>query len=55
MQDTANPTCFALFEVYVDEAAFNAHRQTPHFRENVQQKIAPLLVERVWATYAPIG
>jgi quinol monooxygenase YgiN len=54
LQDAADPTRFALFEVYADKAAFQAHRRTPHFRQNVERTIAPLLVERVWATYAPV-
>ena len=44
-----DPDRFWLFEQYVDETAFEAHRRTPHFRENVEGRIAPLLSERAWA------
>ncbi|MET0383907.1 MAG: putative quinol monooxygenase [Burkholderiaceae bacterium] len=30
-QDTADPTRFAFYELYDDEAAIDAHRRTPHF------------------------
>jgi autoinducer 2-degrading protein len=29
--DVADPNRFILYEVYVDEAAFESHRATPHF------------------------
>jgi autoinducer 2-degrading protein len=31
MRGTENPLSFALYEVYVDEAAFKAHQGTPHY------------------------
>jgi quinol monooxygenase YgiN len=37
---------FVLYEQYVDDEAFEAHRQTPHFRSYVEGTIAPLLSER---------
>ena len=43
-----DPVRFWLFEQYVDEAAFDEHRWTPHFRENVERRIVPMLAERVW-------
>jgi quinol monooxygenase YgiN len=33
IQDGADPDKIWLYEVYVDEAAFQAHLQTPHFTE----------------------
>ncbi len=42
---------FVLYERYVDEAAFDAHRDSPHFQRNVVETIAPLLAERAWARY----
>ena len=32
-QDAEIPTRFYLYEVYSDEDAFNAHLETPHFKE----------------------
>jgi len=31
ISDNADPDHFFFYEVYVDEAAFEAHRNTPHF------------------------
>lgn len=32
LQDPADPTRVMLYEVYDDEAAFQAHQATPHFQ-----------------------
>src|SRR3954447_6571189 len=45
---------FVLHEVYVDEAAFLAHRGTPHFRAYVEETIVPLLEERRWERFEVI-
>jgi (4S)-4-hydroxy-5-phosphonooxypentane-2,3-dione isomerase len=45
---------FVLYEQYADEAAFEAHRQTSHFREYIEQAVVPLLVEREWQRYRVI-
>jgi quinol monooxygenase YgiN len=55
-QDAEDPTRFVLYETYVDDAAFAAHRRTEHFRVNVEQTLVPMLVEREWRVYtAPLG
>ncbi len=33
IRDRDDPNRFYLYEVYRDEAAFEGHRQTPHFKE----------------------
>ena len=33
LQDPKDPTRAMLYEVYDDEAAFEAHQQTPHFKK----------------------
>ena len=54
-QDAEDPTRFALYESYVDDEAFAAHRRTEHFRVNIEQTIAAMLEEREWRIYgAPI-
>jgi len=50
-QDTADPSRFVLVEAYDDPAAFTAHRETEHFRLNIEQTLAPQLLERDWRTY----
>jgi quinol monooxygenase YgiN len=41
---------FVLHEVYVDEQAFQSHRETPHFKDNIGQ-IVPLLAGRTFERY----
>lgn len=43
-----DPTRFFLYESYDSDAAFTAHRRSVHFRRNIEQTLAPLLVEREW-------
>lgn len=46
-QETSDPTLFLLIEIYDDQAAFDAHRASPHylgFREDVKDWVA----ERQW-------
>lgn len=48
--DPEDRTRVMLYEVYDDEKAFEAHRQTPHFKKYVAEAV-PLLVSRerhVW-------
>jgi autoinducer 2-degrading protein len=49
LQDASDPDTYYFFEVYADEAAFNAHRETPHFamwneasKELLQEPLARL-------------
>jgi quinol monooxygenase YgiN len=44
-----------LYEVYVDEKAFDAHQQTAHFKKYIAEAV-PLLASRrrhVWERAAP--
>ena len=43
---TENPDLFLLYEHYVDQAALEAHRNTPHFKEIIEGSIVPLLDKR---------
>jgi quinol monooxygenase YgiN len=45
------PDSFFLYEAYVDEDAYNAHTQTPHFTELVVGDAIPHLVARERAFY----
>jgi quinol monooxygenase YgiN len=47
----ADPDQLVLHEQYVDEATFQAHRQTRHFRDYIETAVVPLLVERAWQRY----
>ena len=53
--DPADPTRMMLYETYENEAAFEAHRQTPHF-QNWFKTAVPWLESRermVWSRMAP--
>jgi quinol monooxygenase YgiN len=43
--DPADRTKVMLFEVYDDDAAFEAHQQTPHFKKYLAEAV-PLLASR---------
>jgi autoinducer 2-degrading protein len=46
-----DPRTFFLYEQYVDEAAFQAHRETEHFQELVLGEAVPLLESRTPTHY----
>lgn len=50
-RSTENPDEFVLYEKYVDEAAFESHRQSPHFQEFIAGQVVPMLAERTWQRY----
>lgn len=54
LRSVEHPDVFVLHELYVDEAAFLAHRETPHFRTYVEETIVPLLEERQWERFEVI-
>jgi (4S)-4-hydroxy-5-phosphonooxypentane-2,3-dione isomerase len=51
-QSLQDATRFALYEVYDSPDAFAEHRETKHFRANIEGELVPLLVERTWTTYS---
>ena len=44
--DPAAPDALFLYEQYDDEAAFQAHCDSPHFTSTVAERIFPLLTDR---------
>jgi autoinducer 2-degrading protein len=53
--DPKDRTKVLLYEVYVDEKAFEAHQQTAHFKQYAAEAV-PLLASRerhVWKRVAP--
>jgi (4S)-4-hydroxy-5-phosphonooxypentane-2,3-dione isomerase len=53
--DPKDPTKVLLYEVYVDDKAFDAHQKTAHFKEYAE-KAVPLLASRerhIWKRVAP--
>jgi quinol monooxygenase YgiN len=49
-----DPRTFFLYEQYTDEAAYEAHKATPHFQEHVFGYILEYLEERSVKTYTTI-
>jgi quinol monooxygenase YgiN len=50
-RSTDQPDIFALYEQYLDEPAFEQHRQTPHFENYIENGVVPLLANRAWQRY----
>ena len=53
-QETNDPTLFLLIEIYADQAAFDTHRNSPHylqFREDVKDWV----VDRKWWYWRHFG
>jgi autoinducer 2-degrading protein len=44
--DKDDPTKLMLYEIYKDEAAFETHQQTPHFKHYIEHGV-PLAASRV--------
>ena len=42
-QSTNNPRRFCFYEQYVDEAALEAHRAAPYFKQYVTDALGPLI------------
>jgi autoinducer 2-degrading protein len=53
-RDPADPTVFYIYEQYVDEAAFNAHVESPHFQEHGFGDAIPRLSARERSFYTTI-
>ena len=58
IQDSSDPNCIYLYEVYRDEAAFQSHTEAPHFvrwRETVQRLVRRAARRDVRHQYLPPG
>lgn len=51
-QSPTNPALFFVFELYVDEAAWAAHQETPHFKKAIPE-LLPLLTRRERIPFIP--
>lgn len=50
-RDPQNPRLFFIYEKYVDDDAYAAHAQSPHFQQYALQEGIPLLESRERAFY----
>jgi quinol monooxygenase YgiN len=53
-RNATNPRQFLFYEVFTDEAAFEAHQQTPHFRTMILEEAMPRLIKRERVRYVPL-
>ena len=53
-RSSEKPNVFALWEVYRDQAAFDAHRASEHYQRLVVNGIRPLVQQRNVETVYPI-
>jgi quinol monooxygenase YgiN len=53
-QCSSNPGQFLFYEVFKDAAAFEAHQQTPHFKELILQQALPRVARRERVQYVPL-
>ena len=53
--DPKEPTRVMLYEVYLDDKAFEAHQQTAHFKKYIDEAVSLLASRRrhVWKRAAP--
>ena len=51
LRSTVEPRTYLLYEVYDDQAAWLAHRETEHFKKHVVGDAVPRLETRTFAHY----
>jgi (4S)-4-hydroxy-5-phosphonooxypentane-2,3-dione isomerase len=49
------PDTFILYEEYTDQAALEAHRETPHFRRLIEGAVVPMLESREREVAVPVA
>jgi len=53
-QSVENPRKFLFYEQYKDQAALDAHRKAPYFKQYVQGELDPILEERSRELYTAV-
>jgi quinol monooxygenase YgiN len=53
-RNATDPRQFLFYEMFTDEAAFEAHQQTPHFRTMILEDALPRLSKRERVRYVPL-
>jgi quinol monooxygenase YgiN len=54
-QAADDPTLLAFYEQYKDEAALEAHRASPYFKEIVENKMSKFVINRDRMVCGPIS
>ncbi len=55
VQSTEDSCAFLIYEEYVDEAAYQAHAASDHFRRHALEEGIPLLESRERSFFSPIA
>lgn len=50
----SEPSHFFIYEQYADQAAFDAHRTTPHFQRYATRGLWKIVERRIPEIYAPL-
>jgi len=50
-RDVSDPAKFLFYEVFSDQAAYEAHQQTPHFKQMILEEALPKLAARERVQY----
>lgn len=50
-RNVSDPAKFLFYEVFEDEAAYQAHQQTPHFKQMILEEALPRLATRERVQY----
>lgn len=53
-QESSDPCLFLLIEIYADEAAFELHRSSPHYRQ-FRDDVKDWVIERNWWYWTFLG
>jgi (4S)-4-hydroxy-5-phosphonooxypentane-2,3-dione isomerase len=53
-QSTENPRKFCFYEQYVDQAALDAHRAAPYFKQYVTDRLGPLIENITREFFRPV-
>ncbi len=54
-QSRENPSSFAFYEQYVDEAALESHRASPHFKQFISGGVDALVESRTRELFVPLS
>src|SRR5262249_4656907 len=53
-RSVTQPAEVRFYRVFSDEAAFEAHQQTPHFKQMILEEALPRLAQRERVQYVPL-
>jgi (4S)-4-hydroxy-5-phosphonooxypentane-2,3-dione isomerase len=53
-QKSDDPRRFLIYEQYKDEAALEAHRNSPHFKQYIADGVYTMIEEREAGLYSPL-